>query len=43
MHFYLLHCALTLDRRPNVIFEIVVLYVFVWIISGTEIWSRPTR
>jgi hypothetical protein len=37
MHFYLLYCALTLNCRPNVIFEIVVLYVFIWIILGTEI------
>jgi hypothetical protein len=43
MHFYLLHYASTLNRRPNVIFKIPVLYVFVWIISGTEIWSRSTR
>jgi hypothetical protein len=43
MHFYLLHCASTLNCRPNVIFEILVQYVFVWILSGTEIWSRPTR
>jgi hypothetical protein len=43
MHFHLLYLASTLDRRPNVIFEIVVLYVFVWFISGTEIWSSPTR
>jgi hypothetical protein len=34
--FLFAHYASTLNCRPNVIFEIVILYVFVWTLSGTK-------
>jgi hypothetical protein len=43
MHFHLLYYASALDYLPSIISEIVVLYVLIWILSGTEIWSPPTR
>jgi hypothetical protein len=43
MHFHLLYCASALDHLPSIISEIVVLYVLIWILSGTEIWGPLTR
>jgi hypothetical protein len=43
MYFYLLHCASALNHLPSVISEVMVPYMLIYILSGTEIWGRATR
>lgn len=43
MHIHLLHRALAHYYLPSVISETVNPYVFVWILTGTEIWGSPRR